>query len=542
MGIIKSTIEDVDAIFEKFKVLKSWLNTRGQRASGYSYRKLLNIEGYSTPYICLLNDWNEEIKKYSKSDCMTPIIKEKEYRIPLVIPDIDLPIEVTNGNACRLMKFNVSTGKKLEFSFQQTKYYDYLKSSHMLDFPFPPDEEKTYREQFGDEVSEHNGTVRPFDHLTNISGVGLFLITRDKYVVVSRLSEKNTTYPDRYTYSTSGLMRWGFGANPFTEMKINAYEKLGIKLDEKKLQLIGFGADARQLYFQFSFIYETSLWLKDVMEKVDSLSSSDRKIHGIELSPSFLVNSSIENCWEPSAVSALYNACALYSSKKEVEEEVDKYRSQWVRSAMRDEWDYRASKSMLLSVMSVRYDQVKLDKISKKFVTAVVEFIGDKIKDKDIVEIGSGIGRLTKALLNSAKHITCLDISKKMIMRSVEYLRKPKNVKHIQMFGQDYCPQRTHDVAICSLVLIHNPSDIEYERLIENLCNIAKKVYLFEDVSSRELGCSHATVLRNKEYIIDQFSRFGFAMRSSKQYRLEMDNLIFMEFDRDKKIEVDEAN
>jgi len=535
MGIIKSTKDDVDTLIKTYKGIMSWLNTKNERASGYSYKKLLDIEGYNEPYICLLNDWNDDLVEYSKSNLEISETLSEKYKFPSTPPDLDIPGEITNGNACRLCEFNVTTKDKLKFTFQETDYHDYLKSSSKLDFPYPPNTKLTYREKFGDEVTYHDGDVRPFDHLTNISGVGVFIKTSDNYVIVSRIPDENTTYPGRYTYSASGLMRWGNKANPFIEVAFKSETKLGIKLTDDSLKLISFGVDARQLYFQFTFLYETDLVFEDMMKLINS-SPEKKNVHGIKISPEFLVNSLIEHCWEPAASAVLYNICAKYSSKQQVEEEIDKYRSQWTKSAMKDEWDYRASKKSLLSVMSVRYDQDELKPTSSKYVASVVNFIGSEIDDKDIVEIGSGIGRLTKEFLNRARSITCIDISKIMIDRSIKELGKRSNVRYIQMFGQDYSPQVIHDIAICSLVLIHNTTDIEYENLIENLCFIANKVYIFEDISDRDMGCSHSTKLRDKAYIVEQFGRFGYMENSNKTkyFNLDKDKLVFIEFNREK--------
>jgi len=72
----------------------------------------------------------------------------------------------------------------LQFTFQETSYFDYLKSGEILDFPYP-NSDITYREKFGKSIEPDKGVVSPFENLTNIVGVGVFIITNDNFVITS---------------------------------------------------------------------------------------------------------------------------------------------------------------------------------------------------------------------------------------------------------------------------------------------------------------------------------------------------------------------
>src|ERR1051325_6100467 len=87
--------------------------------------------------------------------------------------------------------------------------------------------------------------------LTNISGVGLFLITRDEKIIVSRHSSNVQVYSDVWTYSASGSMDWSEDVHPFVEAARETFEEIGHRTSLDNTYLFGFGIDANNLVCQF---------------------------------------------------------------------------------------------------------------------------------------------------------------------------------------------------------------------------------------------------------------------------------------------------
>jgi len=224
-------------------------------------------------------------------------------------------------------------------------------------------------------------------------------------------------------------------------------------------------------------------------------------------------------------------ALALRKDKKDVMRSLFSRKSKWVKRTMKDEWDYRSSKSGLLPVMSVRYPQNKLSFISQEYVDAVMNFIGDELKGKKVVEIGSGIGRITEKLAKFSKNVTCVELCGRMINLSISRLGSLDNVTYIQSFAQDYKPAIPHDAAISSLVIIHNTDDGEYEKLIENLCLIANAIYIFEDANEKR-EISSRTVVRDVGKLVSDFGKFGFSKVRENKFSLDEDNISFLKFEK----------
>jgi len=460
-----------------------WFKSRNDRTSWESYEDIYDIDGFKVPYISLLNNWKSNIRDYDRDDIEVKEIA-KCFDLPEELYETPIPSDAFNGEKCRLAHFDISSGRFLSFTFQETDYFDYLKSGEYLDYPYPGNPKLTNRDAFGKTVREHNGHIWAFENLTNICGVGLLILTKDNYLILTKHSEKSHVYPGRITFSSSGTMNWGGQLGPFDQVSEKCFSELGHRINIKKTKLIGFGADARKLYFQFSFLEISEHDSDYFLEKLKGATNQSNNIQRVKFNEDELAEKIMDECWEPAAEAAVLTALVLKKSKRELMSSLYSRKSKWTKRTMKDEWDYRSSKSGLLPVMSVRYPQNKLSAISEEYVDEVMCFIGNDIRNKSVVEIGSGIGRITEKLANLSKNVTCVELCGRMISLSMSRLGSLDNVIYIQSFAQDYKPAIPHDAAISSLVLIHNTDDNEYEKLIENLCLTANSIYIFEDTCS----------------------------------------------------------
>jgi 2-polyprenyl-3-methyl-5-hydroxy-6-metoxy-1,4-benzoquinol methylase len=298
------------------------------------------------------------------------------------------------------------------------------------------------------------------------------------------------------------------------------------------VSLIGFGADARKLYFQFSFIERSDHDSEYYIERVRS--NSDQETHHIsiiKLDEENIADNLVNKCWEPAAEAALLTIGSLCGSGNDLKRALFSRKSQWIKRSMRDEWDYRSSKSGLLPVMSVRYPQNLLSSMSKDYINTVMSFIGENANGKSILEVGSGIGRVTEALAEKAQSVTCVELCGRMISLSLSRLGALENVNYVQTFGQDYRHVGNFDLIIASLVLIHNSDEGEYERLIENLCTLGNEIYIFEDTSKKRFT-SPSTRIRSKGELCNTFEKYGFSKTNEDLFILGEDKIAFLKFEK----------
>ena len=157
--------------------------------------------------------------------------------------------------------------------------------------------------------------------------------------------------------------------------------------------------------------------------------------------------------------------------------------------------------------MSTRYRRDRLPAESNRYVEQVLELIGDSARGCDVLELGGGIGRLTKPLAEQAGRLTCLDLSSEMLERNREHLGPlAQKVNYRQTFIQDYRPDHPHDVAIVSLVLIHNVDRPSFEAAVDSIRRACRTVVLCEHVVDQSRGQGSATFLRSADDLLAAFS------------------------------------
>ena len=272
---------------------------------------LFQVDKFTLAYIPLMNDWWKakgpisEIKfKSIKVD-----LDHQRYQLLDVFKETRIDYDFRDDPSCKLLECHIDDNKDLTLVLGETSYGDYLKSGEHLDDPFPTDPRETFRSALATIVQAGGGEVRPKE-LTNICGTGLFLITPDKKIIISKHSKHSHVYPERWTFSASGLMKWGACPHPFMEMARKTFMEIQHQVDPARVRLIGLGADARKLYFQFTFIEETRQTASEIIERHNIISDNtnpgllrDRpcELFYLPFDLDGIINSIIENCWEPAA-------------------------------------------------------------------------------------------------------------------------------------------------------------------------------------------------------------------------------------------------
>lgn len=499
------------------------------RESWESYGWLFDVDGYRVAYIPLLNDWGTRYVEKGLADVDITVDDERYELSKAFCPAAISTTQFADKPSCRLDFYSLSDLGRLVVRFKETSYGDYLRSGEHLDDPIPGEPERTYRDEFGKLSRERSGDLRLFP-LTNICGVGLFVVTRDKYLVATTHSEKSHVYPGRKTFSASGTVRWGAFPDPFAEVMRKADHELNHLVDLRNLRLVGFGADARKLYFQFSFLEKTRSSMREIKERCAAPGS----LFSIPFSLEQVREALLEHCWEPAAEVALLTLCAQEFGRNEVADTLAARKRHWGAREMRDEWDYRAARPGLLPDMSVRYPAERLKEGSDQYLDQAFHFVGS-MAGKKVLEVGSGTGRFTERLLTTASEVTCVELSDRMIAhmkaRISDAHLDASRLKIVSGLAQEHLPLRGKEVVICSLVLIHNVREPDFDVLVKGMCESADTLFVFEDVTPERKTSPH-TRLRSENDLLKAFAKHRFLPVRREHHALFADLIVFLELQR----------
>jgi SAM-dependent methyltransferase len=494
-----------------------------------SYGLGFGFDDYRVAYVPALGEsWDKHYAEYTPGQ-----VEVRRGRAMTLQPGLSsarVPgVAFTDTPRCGLADYE-STSRRLHVTLAETTYGAYLNSAEKLDEPSPTG--ATFREDFLVELTERQRSPRG---LTNICGVGLFVITADEHIIATRHSANSHVYPGRTTFSASGSMAWGVCPNPFTAMLVKANEELNHQCDAKRTKLVTFGADARKLYFQFAFVEHVRAGFDEIerifkAERVRPAAAPPR-LDPIRFRLPELCERLVKDCWEPAAEAALLAIAAKKWTRERVTNELRKRRQEWWKRALRDEWDFRASRRLRSPDSSVRYSLGDAERIEKSYAAAVVEFVG-KTDGMTFVEVGAGTGRISEMLLQrGAAALICIEPIPAMVARHKERTQADPRVTYIEEFAQDvtFAPRGHCDVALCSRVLIHNVGDDAFEGLVDALCKLAARVFVFEDVG-QERSPSPATELRPQSAIEEAFKRRGLIVDAFARYSLGGDEYAFIKF------------
>ena len=161
-----------------------------------------------------------------------------------------------------------------------------------------------------------------------------------------------------------------------------------------------------------------------------------------------------------------------------------------------------------------KYQKIQIDSmnnfnISENYLKNLLFTDLEFLKNKNVLELGSGAGRFTEHIVKYAKNCVTVDLS------SAIYYNIAKNKKNVTFIKADYLylePSTKFDIVICRGVLQHTPNPQKY--LLKLFDFVNKKGHVFFDIYPKpKLGLLHPKYLLwrpliQKIYTYDDFEKF----------------------------------
>lgn len=406
-------------------------------------------------------------------------------------------------------------------------YRDFLIVKSIIDYKLLSGE--TIRNKY---LSEKNALVS--GKLPNICGVGIFIITVDKKIIISESSPYVKVNPERYIYSASGSMNWnGIETNPFDDIIRECEEEIGYTPNIENLRLYSIGMDYATGYYQFSFYEYSSKTAAEIIGRAHMARDFNieiQRIFSIGFNCEEIMRVIHKDNWDETAKANLLTLAAKYFGIEVVQRSIaPSLEKKDYRRKIMQMWDMRADRNGRLPVLSGRYPAQGLEQSSNEYVNAVLDFIDEDLSNNSILELGGGIGLFTKHLAKSAKEVTCVDVCEKMIQKNKKYLgnKLSQKVDYVNCFFQDYETSKHFDILICSLVLIHNAPELD--DIIKNMKRLSNIIYLFEHTDQGTQVSMHTDLKSADEYIA-MFPEYDVIKRSS--HMLCQDKISFIKLSR----------
>ena len=137
-------------------------------------------------------------------------------------------------------------------------------------------------------------------------------------------------------------------------------------------------------------------------------------------------------------------------------------------------WDERAKIPGLRSVMSLGLSEREAQTESEKLVASVFDFLGDELRGKDVLEIGTGIGRFTIHLSTQANTLITIDLSQEMINRAKVNCNGVSSLNFLRASGCHIPSDDTKFEWVFEVtVLLHMP-DEQFIQIIEEAKRVLK--------------------------------------------------------------------
>ena len=514
----------------------------------YDYFNIFILGDIQIPYIPLIGSWGKDENEFRYAEVNTKIVNEP-YNVPddfmnnFKLKPQNVQDDIWNNTVepkVRLVSYDTKINPghltdELTFYFSKISYRDYLLTNHVLDEKLPYSE-ITFREKYFAKQMAHD---MERSSLSNICGVGVFILTSDDKVILVKTSPNVAVNPSTIAYSASGTMDWNdIKINPFDEIIRECREEINHSISIENLFLCSFGIDISKGYYQFSFFEKSPKTAEMIISNARmarDYAAEVSEIFALDFDYKVIVKSWSDYNWDWPSAATIFTLCAKHYGKSTMENDLNpvKIYSDY-KNEMKREWDLRATREGKFAVLSNRFPIRKIESISDDYIKNVMDFLAEDIENKTVLEIGCGIGLMTKELYKKAKSLTCVDISPKMIERNRKLLGEAvNNIDYCNCFFQDYQSKKKVDVILSSLVMIHNIHSKAMDEMVAKMKDISDTIFLFEQIDTG-IQVSAST---NAKLESDYLSYFGdYTVARKKEYYLFTDKMVFLKLSRSKKI------
>ncbi len=497
-----------------------------------SQSNLFEIGGKTIRFIPIICSWNHGEDEYYYGDisirCNTKLFKMPRDIMETFFETQPSNIDIMNNTFERKVRIDdysvhITGGSRphqLIFDMSEVSYKDYLIEKLLMDQELCSGE--TLRNKYFNYKQSLIGKALP-----NICGVGIFVITADRKILVSKSSKNVIVNPERFIYTASGTMDWHDGqTNPFNDIIRECEEEIGYTPNVENLKLYSFGIDYDTGYYQFSFYEHSDKTAEEIIR--NSIMARDfyieiKEIIAIPFHYKEILDKISEGKWDETAKANLITLIVKFHSRQIVENYINPNKSKEnYRTAIIKEWSRRAEREGRFAILSNRYPVLQINQISDDYYKKVITFIDEDLSDTSVLEVGGGIGLFTKYFASCAFHVTCVDVSERMIDRNKAYLGPELSgkVEYVHKFFQDYDTNKHFDILVCSLVLIHNVDALD--EIVANMKRLADTIYLFEHIEDGA-QVSRFTRPKTKNEYINMFSEYD--VEKMEDYMLFTDHI-----------------
>lgn len=179
---------------------------------------------------------------------------------------------------------------------------------------------------------------------------------------------------------------------------------------------------------------------------------------------------------------------------------------------IQEHWKARAQRPGVQSVMSARHSLEENERAADDLKKEVFDFLSGLVEDKNVFELGVGIGRMTQELSKRARSVVGVDMTPQMLDRAKENLKEAKNVKLILGKIADVeAAEKAFDLVFDSIVLLHIINPVELRSTVEKMKNLSPKVFIVEhtfDPENPDIPPSKFTIFRNPTEYQDLFKPY----------------------------------
>ena len=200
------------------------------------------------------------------------------------------------------------------------------------------------------------------------------------------------------------------------------------------------------------------------------------------------------------------------------------------REPSQDHYSYSAyaDPAMARTFDSKRFSGPIGELIAKSQARVLANMVG-RIKDREMLDVGTGTGRAALILALGGAKVTAVDASDEMLaiarQRAAEQMMTAIKFQRGDAHALDFA-DRSFDAVVSFRVLMHTP---QWQRCVSELCRVAERlviidypsatsVALFESLARRAM---HAAGIKTEPYrvfthraIAEAFDRNGFRIRS----------------------------